>query len=103
MKANSKNVVLLLLLVAVFIFAAVIITDMVAEEDKFEYYELVRLMDEDLIDSFVLDVEGYMTLVTVANNADGTPVDYNSIKGLKGIAGGKQYVYRLGYRQCDSI
>ena len=97
MKANSKNIVLLLLLIAVFIFAAVIITDMVSEGDKFEYYELVRLMEEDLIESFVLDVEGYITLKTVTNNADGTPVNYSAIKGLDGIAGGKEYVYRLGY------
>ncbi|MBO7292899.1 MAG: AAA family ATPase, partial [Clostridia bacterium] len=63
-------------MVAIFIFAAVIISEMVTEKDKFEYYELVDLMNADEIKSFTLDVEGYMTLVTVE---------------------GKTYVYRLGY------
>ena len=96
MKSNSRNVVLLLLMVAIFIFAAVIISEMVTEKDKFEYYELVELMDNDLIESFTLDVEGYMTLTTVKNQKDGTVVDYKSL-GLEKIVGGQTYVYRLGY------
>ena len=76
MKSNTKNIVLLLLLVAVCIFAAVIITDMVGEKDKFGYSDLVELMEKDQIKSFVLDVEGYISLVTVE---------------------GKEHIFRLGY------
>ena len=76
MKANSKNVVLILLLVAVFIFTAVIITDMVAEKEKFGYSDVIKMMAEDKIKSFSLDVEGYMTIIDISN---------------------KEYVFRLGY------
>ena len=76
MKSNAKNVVFLLLLVAVFIFAAVIIGDMRGGEEKFGYSDVVELMQNDEIKSFAIDVEGYMTLVTVEE---------------------KTYTFRLGY------
>ena len=81
MKSNAKNVVFLLLLVAVFIFAAVIISDMRDEAEKFGYSDVVELMKKDEIKSFTIDVDGYMTLVTVpdANGAS------------------KTYTFRLGY------
>ena len=76
MKANAKNIVFLLLLVAVFIFAAVIVSDMMGQEEKFGYSDVVVLMKEDKIESFTIDVEGYMSLITTDK---------------------EEYVFRLGY------
>ncbi len=76
MKPNTKNIVLLLLLVAVFIFTAVIITDMVTDKEKIGYSDVVEWMETDNIKSFTLDVEGYMTVVTMDE---------------------KEHVFRLGY------
>ena len=74
MKMNMKNSVLLLLLVVVFIFAAIIITDMVAEQDPFTYKDLVTLFEEDKVEEFSIDTEGYMTLV----DKDGNPLIWES-------------------------
>ncbi len=76
MKANLKNIVFLLLMIAVFIFAAVIITDMVAPKEEFTYSDLLTLFEEDKVKSFSVDTEGYITLETVDE---------------------KQYSYRFGY------
>ena len=76
MKANARNIVFLLLLVAVFIFAAVIISDMIGKEEEFGYSDVVELIEKDQIKTFSIDVEGYMTLETVD---------------------GQEYVFRLGY------
>ena len=76
MKANARNIVFLLLLVAVFIFVAVILSDMMGPEEKFGYSDVIQLMKEDKIKTFTIDVEGYMTLETIE---------------------GKEYVFRLGY------
>ncbi len=65
MKANLKNIVFLLLLIAVFIFAAVIITDMVAPKEEFTYGQLLELFKEDKVKSFSVDTEGYISLETV--------------------------------------
>ncbi len=78
MKANTKNVVLLLLLVAVFIFAAVIITDMVSDKEEFGYSDLVDLMEKDGIKEFTLDVDGYITVITAGEES-------------------KTHTFRLGY------
>ena len=78
MKANTKNIVLLLLLIAVFIFAAVIITDMVSEKDQFGYSDLVEHMKGDKIKSFTLDVDGYMTVVTTEGAQHTFRLGYNS-------------------------
>ncbi len=76
MKANLKNIVFLLLLIAVFIFAAVIITDMVAPKEEFTYGQLIDLFEEDKVKSFTVDTEGYISLETVE---------------------GKKYSYRFAY------
>ncbi len=76
MKANFKNIVFLLLLIAVFIFAAVIITDMVAPKEEFTYGQLIKLFEEDKVKSFTVDTEGYISLETVE---------------------GKKYSYRFAY------
>ncbi len=76
MKANLKNIVFLLLLIAVFVFAAVIITDMVAPKEEFTYGQLLELFEEDKVKSFSVDTEGYISLETVE---------------------GKKYSYRFAY------
>ena len=79
MKANMKHVVLLLLMVAVFIFGAVIISDMVTEKETFTYGQLIALFEADNVKSFSIDTDGYITVIT----ADETP---------------KKYVYRFAYQ-----
>ena len=54
MKANARNIVFLLLLVAVFIFAAVIISDMIGKEEEFGYSDVVELIEKDQIKTFPL-------------------------------------------------
>ena len=80
MKSNAKNIVLLLLLVAVFIFAAVIVGDMMAVKEEFGYSDVVTLMEEDRIKTFSIDTEGYMTLVAIGENGEEV-----------------QHTFRLGY------
>ena len=76
MKSNAKNIILILLMIAVFIFTAVIISDMMTGKDEFNYGQLVELMKEDKIKSFQLDVNGYLSIETTD---------------------GQKHSYRLGY------
>ena len=75
MKANMKHVVLLLLMVAVFIFGAVIISDMVTEKETFTYGQLIKLFEEDNVKSFSINTDGYITIVT----ADEVPKKHVSL------------------------
>ena len=58
MKANMKHVVLLLLMVAVFIFGAVIISDMVTEKETFTYGQLIALFEAENGKSFSMLTDG---------------------------------------------
>ncbi len=77
MKSNKKNVVLILLLIVFFVFAALMLSDyMMGEEEKFTYGDLITMFEEDRVESFTVDTDGWITL-----------------KGTDQ----KTYVYRLGY------
>ena len=78
MKSNAKNIILILLMVAVFIFTAVIISDMVTGKDEFNYGQLVELMEKDEIKTFKLDVNGYLSIETVDGQKHTYRLGYNS-------------------------
>ena len=76
MKANFKNIIILILIVGIVIVSASFIMDKSKDEDKFVYSELVELFEEDLVRDFVVDEHGNMKLnaLVVKTNEDGEPI-----------------------------
>ena len=72
MKANFKNIIMLVLIVGAFIFAVSMLNN-AKQEDEFVYSELVELFEEDMVKSFVVDESGEITVVSylAAKDQDG--------------------------------
>ena len=62
MKANLKNIVMLLLIVGIVIVAASFLMENSRNEDKFVYSDLVDLFKQDVVRDFIVDEKGVMTL-----------------------------------------
>ncbi len=80
MKANVKNIVFFLFLIAVFIIAAVMIVDTMTAKEEFTYSDLQDKFLNNEVKSFSVDTDGYITINGV--DADGKE---------------QEYVYRLSY------
>ena len=76
MKANFKNIIILLLIIGIVIAGASFFMSKDNKEDKFVYSELVQLFEEDLVRDFVVDEHGNMKLnaFVVKTNEDGSPI-----------------------------
>ena len=69
MKANLKNIILLVLIVGVFIVAVTMMNG-AKEEDKFVYSELVELFDYDLVKEFTVDPNSNITVTAYIPDLD---------------------------------
>ena len=97
MKANFKNIIILLLIIGIVIVSASFIMDKSKDEDKFVYSDLVDLFEKDLVRDFVVDENGTIKLnayIIVGQNEDGT---YNYELNDKGERKVKEYTYTFSY------
>ena len=62
MKANFKNIVMLLLIVCGVVFAVTYFSEDTRNKDAVVYSEIVELFEEDLVTSFVVDESGLITI-----------------------------------------
>ena len=74
MKANFKNIIILILVVGVVIAGASFLMSKNKDESKFGYSDLIHLFEEDLVRDFVIDENGVMKLnaYVVTQNEDGS-------------------------------
>ena len=97
MKANFKNIIILLLIIGIVIVSASFIMDKSKDEDKFVYSDLVDLFEKDLVRDFVVDENGTIKLnayIIVGQNEDGS---YNYELNDKGERKVKEYTYTFSY------
>ena len=97
MKANFKNIIILLLIIGIVIVSASFIMDKSKDEDKFVYSDLVDLFEKDLVRDFVVDENGTIKLnayIIVGQNEDGS---YNYELNEKGERKVKEYTYTFSY------
>ena len=76
MKANFKNIIILLLIVGIVIAGASFFMNQTKEEEKFRYSDLLDLFKNDLVHDFVIDESDTIILhsYVVKKNEDGTYV-----------------------------
>ena len=104
MKANFKNIIILILIVGIVIAGASFLMEKNNGEEKFRYSDLVRLFENDLVEEFVVK-EGKITLtafdVTWKDNGNFEfQEDQNQADKLKR----KEYEYTFSYElQLDKI
>ena len=97
MKANFKNIIILVLIIGIVIVSASFIMDKSKDEDKFVYSDLVDLFEKDLVRDFVVDENGTIKLnayIIVGQNEDGS---YNYELNEKGERKVKEYTYTFSY------
>ena len=96
MKANFKNIIILILIIGIVIIFASLMMNGAKDEDKFVYSDLVDLFEADLVRDFVVDDKGTIKLnafvVTVAE--DGS-INYElDDKGERKV---KEFTYTFSY------
>ena len=97
MKANFKNIIILILFIGIVIVGASFIMDKSNDEDKFVYSDLVDLFEKDLVRDFVVDEKGTIKLnayIVSGHNEDGS---YNFELDSKGERKVKEYTYKFSY------
>ena len=97
MKANFKNIIILVLIIGIVIVSASFIMDKSKDEDKFVYSDLVDLFEKDLVRDFVVDENGTIKLnayIIVGQNEDGS---FNYELNEKGERKVKEYTYTFSY------
>ena len=102
MKANFKNIIILLLIVGIVIAGASFLMGKNGGEDKFRYSDLVHLFEEDLVRDFVVS-EGTIKLnaFVAIKGEDGNYVFEKDEKGENKL---KEYEYTFSYElQLDKI
>ena len=92
MKANFKNIIIFVLVVAVIIVASSFMMNKTDKEDKFLYSDLIDLFEKDLVRDFVIDEKGTITLnaFVLKENEDGSFDFELDDKGEKKV---KEYTY----------
>ena len=78
MKANFKNIAMLLLIVCAVVFAVTYFSGEGKDDDAVVYSDIVQLFEDDLVTSFVVDESGLITikhLVPVLDEAGGYVID----------------------------
>ncbi len=96
MKANFKNIIILILIIGVVIVGASFLMNGSGDEDKFVYSDLIDLFEKDLVRDFIVDEKGTITLnafVTTVGE-DGNPVFELDDKGERKV---KEYIYTFSY------
>lgn len=97
MKANFKNIIILILIVGIVIVSASFIMDRSKDEDKFVYSDLVDLFEKDLVRDFVVDENGTIKLnayIVTGQNEDGSYIYELDSKGERKL---KEYTYTFSY------
>ncbi len=97
MKANFKNIIILILFIGIVIVGASFMMDKSKEDDKFVYSDLVDLFEKDLVRDFVVDEKGTIKLnayIIGGQNEDGS---YNYELDSKGERKVKEYTYTFSY------
>ena len=97
MKANFKNIIILILIVGIVIVSASFIMDRSKDEDKFVYSDLVDLFEKDLVHDFVVDENGTIKLnayIVTGQNEDGSYIYELDSKGERKL---KEYTYTFSY------
>ena len=104
MKANFKNIIILLLIIGIVIVGASFLMNKSGNEDKFVYSDLVDLFEKDLVRDFVVDENGTITLnaLIATKDENGNYVfgeDGNYVFELdeNGKPKVKEYSYTLSY------
>ena len=99
MKANVKNIVLLLVILAVIILAVSWFTDAFKDEEKFEYSDLIELFEKDLVTSFNVDGDLTLTIKSykVTRDEGGNIIAFDATKT-------EEHTYALSYNfQLEQI
>ena len=97
MKANFKNIIILILIVGIVIVSASFIMDRSKDEDKFVYSDLVDLFEKDLVRDFVVDENGTIKLnayIVTGQNEDGSYIYELDSKGERKL---REYTYTFSY------
>ena len=112
MKANFKNIAMLLLIVCGVVFAVTYFTSAKDKEDDVVYSDIVQMFEDDLITSFVVDENGLITikhLVPDLDEAGGYIIDPSTgrpviKKNEKGEDVTKTFEYQFSFQtQIDEI
>ena len=102
MKANFKNIAMLLLIIAL-VIVGVSYFSKLKEDEKFEYSDVIQLFEDDLVKSFVVDEKGVITLKAykhqvengeVKNDENGNPLYVLDDKGERKVF---EYKYKFSY------
>ena len=96
MKANFKNIIILLVIIGVVIVGSSFLLDGQNQEGKFLYSDLVELFEKDLVRDFVVDENATITLnaFVVKENDDGTYEYELDDKGERKV---KEYTYTFSF------
>ena len=96
MKANFKNIIILILIVGIVIVFASFLMNGAKDEDKFVYSDLVDLFEADLVRDFVVDDKGTIKLnaFVVTVGEDGSLNYELDDKGERKV---KEYTYTFSY------
>ena len=70
MKINWKNILSLVLVVAVVIIGVSLLSGDQKEKDEFVYSELVEMFNEDIVYSFIVDPSQQITVKTYVYSTD---------------------------------
>ena len=96
MKANFKNIIILILIVGIVIVFASFLMNGAKDEDKFVYSDLIDLFEADLVRDFVVDDKGTIKLnaFVVTVGEDGSLNYELDDKGERKV---KEYTYTFSY------
>ena len=96
MKANFKNIIILLVIVALVIAGSSFLMNDGAKEDKFRYSDLIELLEKDQVRDFVVDEKGVITLnaFVFKEDANGNITYEYDEKGQIKV---KEYKYTFSY------
>ena len=70
MKANFKNIAMLLLIVCLVVFAVTYFTNAKDKEDDIVYSDIVQMFEDDLVTSFVVNESGLITIKHLVPDLD---------------------------------
>ena len=96
MKANFKNIIILILIIGVVIVGSSFLLNKTNDEDKFVYSDLIGLFEADLVRDFVVDEKDTMTLhaYVIKLNGDGSYTFELDDKGERKVV---EYKYTFSY------
>ena len=107
MKANLKNILVLVFIVGAVILAVSLFSNVGGEEEPFRYSDLVELFDKDMVVSIVIDEEGIATIKAhdfVINDGKITPTDEVDGEGKKKlITLNYQFSYNIQIEQINDL